>query len=619
MKKNRIKITVALTTFIIGFAFTLNAQTPITEFITSTSATSSSYVYNANGAPESDLEAKNYNLAYGTASGSNENVATLVSITANGTTYDYDPFRTEVVFRRVDNPVFSGSRDILFYYGSLSSNNLRLRAPYEPNMEVAFTSNTNILRGSDNLFSNERTGSGGENFNNIERLDIIIEGGEYLYKADAQGFSVLERGDENLHDPFVIAVITDIDASGMPSAYSNIIRVESSDYGTANPFVGMDGYALRRDNGTGDLQYSASIGSQGIGGIYFTFSDFGVTDGQKVYGYSVAAADFPSTGTSADFVDYTNPTFFPLNTLGAAASGNHGGLDMIGLTGFYRETGMLFENYFPATGYGTLGYEDLWPAKGDYDFNDLVVDYRFVITTNSFNDVVKGKAIFIIKAIGASFENGFGFQLSDALDPADVIVTGCKITESYITLNGNGTEAGQSKPTIIIYDNVSDHMPHPGSGAFINTEPTAPYVTPDTARINMYFPANTYDYSELDIANFNPFLIIDGKNSSGVRGRGYEVHLPYYPASDLADASIFGTEDDATDPGSGYYYLTADALPWALNIYEKFDYPIEKIDIVLAHLKFAEWAMSGGTAYPDWYKNLAGYRDNSKIYYAPGE
>merc|ERR1711991_317750 len=32
-----------------------------------------------------------------------------------------------------------------------------------------------------------------------------------------------------------------------------------------------------------------------------------------------------------------------------------------------------FNNFFPASGYGTLAFEDLWPARGDYDFNVLVV------------------------------------------------------------------------------------------------------------------------------------------------------------------------------------------------------------------------------------------------------
>ena len=37
-----------------------------------------------------------------------------------------------------------------------------------------------------------------------------------------------------------------------------------------------------------------------------------------------------------------------------------------------------FDNYSPAEGqFGTLAFEDLWPAKGDYDFNDIVIDYQY--------------------------------------------------------------------------------------------------------------------------------------------------------------------------------------------------------------------------------------------------
>ncbi len=36
-----------------------------------------------------------------------------------------------------------------------------------------------------------------------------------------------------------------------------------------------------------------------------------------------------------------------------------------------------FDNYYPSkTVFGTLAFEDLWPGKGDYDMNDLVVDYQ---------------------------------------------------------------------------------------------------------------------------------------------------------------------------------------------------------------------------------------------------
>jgi len=267
-------------------------------------------------------------------------------------------------------------------------------------------------------------------------------------------------------------------------------------------------------------------------------------------------------------------------------------------------------NIYPATGPGTLAFEDLWPGKGDYDFNDLVIDYQFNITTNSSNMIENMTATFTIKAFGAGLENGFGFQLSDAIDPADVTASGSSITENYITLSGNGTESGQSKSTIIVFDNAYNEMPHPGIGIGVNTTPGAPYVTPKTIIIDIAFTPGKYSFNDLDISNFNPFLIVN-------QTRGHEVHLFNYPPTDLVDNSLFNTVDDASDPNNGEYYKTSNNLPWAINIYESFDYPQEKQEITGVHLKFAEWATSSGTAFPDWYKDLSGYRNQSLIYVIP--
>ena len=267
-------------------------------------------------------------------------------------------------------------------------------------------------------------------------------------------------------------------------------------------------------------------------------------------------------------------------------------------------------NNFPAVGFGTLGFEDLWPSKGDYDFNDLVIDYKFEIVTNFSNKLESVKATFVIKAFGASYHNGFGFQFTGPIDPEDLTVTGYDLTENYITLSSNGTEAGQSKPTIIVYDDAYAQMEHPGVGIGVNTEPTAPYVQPKTLVINITFPSNTYSFNDLDIANFNPFLIVN-------QDRGVEVHLPNYLPTDLVDPAYFGTDDDKSIPANGRYYKTETNLPWAINIYQSFDYPIEKQEIIWAHLKFAEWATSGGVLFPDWYKNLSGYRNASLIYNIP--
>lgn len=307
-------------------------------------------------------------------------------------------------------------------------------------------------------------------------------------------------------------------------------------------------------------------------------------------------------------------TFVPVLNFIGTVNIDYQVCDNNGLCDIATITVNVFEgaaNLFPATGPGTLAFEDLWPGKGDYDFNDMVIDYQFEIIGNTSNMVEQLIGTFILKAFGASYENGFGFQLMGNVSPSDILsVQGFELTEGFINLNSNGVEADQSKPTFILFDNAFTQMPHPGIGIGVNTTPEAPYVTPKTFVLTITFKPNETAVNDLNIGNFNPFIIVN-------KVRSHEVHLPYYPPTDLANLSLFGQWEDASNPPTGKYYVTANNLPWAINIYESFDYPIEKQVILGAHLKFAAWAMSGGVQFPDWYKNLTGYRNSSLIYQVP--
>jgi len=263
-------------------------------------------------------------------------------------------------------------------------------------------------------------------------------------------------------------------------------------------------------------------------------------------------------------------------------------------------------NNFPSSGFSTVAFEDLWPFKGDYDMNDLVMDYKFVITSNSNNYVDKVVGTFKIKAFGASFENGFGFQFPNVPPASITSVSGYDLQEGFIILNSNGTESGQTKPTIIVYDNAFKEMTSPG-GIGVNTDPTQAYVTPKTLTITINFAPNTCLLSNLNIGNFNPFIFVN-------KVRGVEVHLPDYAPTSKANLSLFGTGDDNSIPAQGKYYKTANNLPWAINTYEQFDYPKEKVDISQAFIHFAAWATSGGTSFTDWYKDFSGFRNSGLIY-----
>ena len=60
--------------------------------------------------------------------------------------------------------------------------------------------------------------------------------------------------------------------------------------------------------------------------------------------------------------------------------------------------------FYPAqeNGWGTLMFEDLWPAYGDYDFNDLVVNYKMQLYPNNKNMVKEMILGIRVKAIGGS-------------------------------------------------------------------------------------------------------------------------------------------------------------------------------------------------------------------------
>jgi len=265
-----------------------------------------------------------------------------------------------------------------------------------------------------------------------------------------------------------------------------------------------------------------------------------------------------------------------------------------------------FNNYYPAEGQnGTLAFEDQWPNKGDYDFNDVIVDYNVNQITNADNKVVEVKPNYILRATGANYRNGFGFQFN--ITPNQVAsVTGQNISDNYITLNSNGTEAGQSKAVIMVFDNAYNVLTYPGSGIGINTTPGAPTSPAVTLSLDIQL-AQPVAAENFGYPPYNPFIIAN-------KTRGREIHLPNQVPTSLADLSLFGTGDDNSDPSQSRYYKTATNLPWGINVVESFDYPTEQTEITGAYLKFAPWAESSGSQYSDWFQDKQGYRNNSKIY-----
>lgn len=307
-----------------------------------------------------------------------------------------------------------------------------------------------------------------------------------------------------------------------------------------------------------------------------------------------------------------NPTIQNINTVNmpllatTVIDADHDGVPDVS-DDYPNDPNKAFNNYTPSkTGYNSLVFEDLWPGKGDYDFNDVVLSYRFNQITNAQNQVVEIDARLIPEASGAMLHNGFAFQMPFA--PSNVqTVTGMTLNSNYITLSANKTESGQSKAVIVAFDDIFDHIPSSGQGIGTNTTLGASYVTPDT--INLAISLSTpVAWAQAGTPPFNSFIIAN-------QNRNREIHLPNQPPTDKVDGSDFGTLNDNSIPAEGRYYKTSNNLPWGLNLSGKFSYPVETSAINTAYLKFVDWAVSSGVSYPDWNTNAAaGYRNTSLIY-----
>ncbi len=331
---------------------------------------------------------------------------------------------------------------------------------------------------------------------------------------------------------------------------------------------------------TGAVTFTPLAGFTGIASIQYTVCDINSLCSSAIITVTVSSggSDTDGDGCTDDVDDYPNdPT-------------------------------RCFDNYFPASGNGTLAYEDLWPSKGDYDMNDVVVDYRFKTVTDHNNKVVEIFGTFILKASGASFHNGFGFQIpTNNVDPANMTVSGYNLSHSIVSLNSHGLENSQTKPTIIIFDDFFSLMPNPGGCTGVNTSVGCEYVAPVTITIHITFNSPIYTMAQTNIENFNPFIFVG-------LDRTREVHLPDYTPTNLANQALFGTHDDNTNPSANKYYKTSNNLPWAINIYESFAYPKEKVDIINTYNHFVDWVTSSGLLYQDWYMDKPGYRNTSNIY-----
>lgn len=239
-----------------------------------------------------------------------------------------------------------------------------------------------------------------------------------------------------------------------------------------------------------------------------------------------------------------------------------------------KEEGVAYNKEYK----GIVAFEDNWPYKKDYDLNDVVVKYNCILNFNDKNEVLSTEDTYELLWSGASFMNGFAYQLN--------------------TNRSNVTTDMLVAPTTFSGQGPDTDLPQ----ATINVLLSAFEVTDHNTKTETYKVKNTLNtpikHEVFGVPPYNPFIMVhDGLGQSRT-----EVHLVNHAPTEKADMNLFGTGDDLSSPPNSYY-VASGAYPFAINLSgaEKFSTPeTHPIDTSFEHFK--AWVNSGGKEHKDWYK-----------------
>lgn len=258
---------------------------------------------------------------------------------------------------------------------------------------------------------------------------------------------------------------------------------------------------------------------------------------------------------------------------------------------FPADATRAFSRYYPTRdSFGTLAYEDLWPVRGDYDMNDMVMRYRSREVLNAARQVVSIELDYRFDARGASIDSGFAVQfpgINASTVRSATLAVGTGAAQPLTS------EAGQSLATFVLFTSGQSELPGASTACpFANTQAECAKVPTKSYRvvINFATPQAGANFS----SPYNPFIFRTAE-------RGLEVHLPGRAPTALANSVLLRTGDDRTVVGTGSTYVDANGRPWAMEMPVEWKYPNETIDLTLPYPNMALWASSAGTSRTDWY------------------
>lgn len=340
---------------------------------------------------------------------------------------------------------------------------------------------------------------------------------------------------------------------------------------------------------TGDNVYNFSYQYSGNAGFYILFFDqyknYIGHSRVTVNGNGTASSNFLAT-SQVHFVQFYG--FAGVNdwldnaSLTQVVEPDTDGDGVIDRKDYYpNDPTKTYASMFPTVGRQIMAFEDLWPYRGDYDFNDFVLSNHIEFGYDKNLNLVDATVRVQINAIGASIKHGIGLVLLDANNnPFSNDIISSIALESGNTFTQLDPDV---KNGVLVLNNIVESI-----DKFYSNTGMGPAGEPQEFVFKIVFNSGL---GNLDISpDFYIYRTAE---------RGREIHLSGFTGTEAADVSYFNTGLDVNGT-----YKSSRGLPWAIEIIYPlslyYKHPLEKIDALVAYPQLSTWAQSNGISNKTW-------------------
>lgn len=236
---------------------------------------------------------------------------------------------------------------------------------------------------------------------------------------------------------------------------------------------------------------------------------------------------------------------------------------------------------------GVYAFEDLWPKKGDYDLNDVVVNVKH---EKEFETFVINKETTVCKITKETFYLTT-YQNYVELTSGLALTLDTKVNPSSVTMKKIAEGSTVAEEASFVKEGDVYYLTNDVTGELGTT----------------YILELTYEEalsSSDQLASIQPFIF----RSEG--DLNWEVHIPMEAPTIKMDMSYFGKYDDCSDASAERFFVRQGDYPFAfylkganISVFEetilKRENESKPIDVFFPD--FIEWSKSGGTKNQDWY------------------